>query len=165
MPVQCLCSALEHWIVACLFLCPPKDPNLLWIVAALREIQGCWFGSYNYDCRIRTAWFYLWARALTWLGQAVRSEIERTVVLRTLSSGHITVIYNWLFIVLKRVVANGSLLNQSLEKSHWMIKAKFKMERANLIMGTITLFTIRCDRFIVLCLLCQIKGSIHSQGT
>lgn len=54
------------------------------------------------------------------IGETVRSDVERTFVLGTLWLGYITVIYNWLFIA---VGTNGNLPKQSLEMSHWIIKA------------------------------------------
>lgn len=109
----------EYWYVY--FCVPSKGPHLLWIVAPRRKtVEAPGFTMSTVGSAPPQAicdWEALHGYRL---GETVRSDVERTFVLGTLWLGFITVIYNWLFIA---VVANGNLLKQSLEMSHWIIKA------------------------------------------
>lgn len=109
----------EYWYVY--FCVPSEGPHLLWIVAPRRKtVDAPGFTMSTVGSAPPQAicdWEALHGYRL---GETVRSDVERTFVLGTLWLGYITVICNWLFIA---VVANGNLLKQSLEMSHWIIKA------------------------------------------
>lgn len=98
---------------------PLKPPHLLWIVAPRwKTAKAAGFTMQLWDQHCFRLFVIEWPYKA--IGETVRSDVERTFVLGTLWLGYITVIYNWLFIA---VGTNGNLPKQSLEMSHWIIKA------------------------------------------
>jgi len=106
MPAPLLLFAEEHLILSISVL-PPKTRTFFELTLLFDRAASLGVTIMTVGLEKLSSIYELKALYGYRLGQAVRSDIERTIVLVTFSSGQLTVIYNCLYIVLEALTIFG----------------------------------------------------------